>query len=77
MTREAIFTHGPSFFTAEDGTVMFAYRVDASNQIGPRKATDADMARYQEALAVFNSDQLVPPMPEPEKRKPGRPKKAA
>ncbi len=87
MSRLAMFTPGPSFSALEDGTVMFSYQVDASNMIGPRPAMGHDKMKHPEAWRAFmeaNSDTELAkvelatmPAPEPEKRRPGRPKKAA
>ena len=85
MTREVMFTSGPIFFR-DNGNTMFAYQVDASNMIGPRPATDADYQKYPAAWEEFVSIDGTPltdlstiqwSPPEPAKRRPGRPKKAA
>ncbi len=107
MTRLAMFTPGPSFSRADDGTMMFSYQVDASNSIGPRKATDFDKAKYPQDWEIFAASEMmkVSPVsptteilsgpvaspagsmeeagkpyaaaPVSEKRRPGRPRKAA
>ncbi len=56
--RQAYYTIGPRFFTL-DGTIMFVYRIDASNEIGPREATDVDKARCPREWALFEASNAV------------------
>ena len=47
--REMQLEYGPRFFSGDGGVMMFAYRIDSTTEVGPRKATDADMLKYPEA----------------------------
>ncbi len=65
MTRLAMFTPGPCFSRVEDGTLMFSYQVDASNSIGPRKATDADKAKFPQEWDAFSASEMMRVNPSP------------
>ena len=54
--RVAHFTFGPRFFP-EEGRTMFEFVIDHSNRLGPREATEADIAKYPEA---FQAALLMP-----------------
>jgi hypothetical protein len=56
--RQAHYTIGPRFFVDGDRT-MFAYRVDSSNEIGPREATKEDREKHPAAWQAFEAGRLA------------------
>ena len=82
VKREIIFTFGPRFFV-ENGETMFAFRIDGTNEIGPRTATQADAEKHPDAFAAFMSQQgaeaegtTEPILFVPDKKRRGRPPKS-
>jgi hypothetical protein len=69
IERQAVYTTGPRFFLAEDGKhILFAYRIDSGNEIGPREATDPDKENHSKAWAAFQAGQKPEPVAAPPKR---------
>lgn len=66
---------GAQFSRDADGVEMFTFVIDASNVIGPRKATDEDCAKHAEAYRAFRAQADLVADDEPVKRSPGRPRK--
>lgn len=62
--REINAAPGPRFFV-ENGETMFAFRVDAGTEIGPRKATKADAEKHPDAFKGFML-KIAPTTVEPE-----------
>lgn len=56
IKREIKYEFGPRFFV-QDGETMFAFRIDGTNEIGPRTATQADAEKHPDAFAAFMSQQ--------------------
>lgn len=57
LEREVVYKPGATFFE-QGGVTYFKYQPDASTVIGPRKATNADKAKYAIEWAIFNDGRL-------------------
>lgn len=72
---------GPRFFRDDDGNLMFEFTADARTRIGPRLATDLDVAAFPNAagaelLTPFIDTASLAAIAEPDPvKKRGRPRK--
>lgn len=74
--EKVLIEKGARFYRNADGHLMFSYRLDAHNVIGPRPATPADISRHNEAFQAFDAEAVTEEIaPVPVKRGPGRPPK--